>query len=96
VCSSDLVPTMAEAGLPGVLSQTDYAVFVPMGTPKDAIALLNREINVVLRDEELRAKLAAQGIRIDPGTPEELAAEFNEELAKWGKVMRDAGVKPES
>ena len=90
------VPTMAEAGLPGVLSQTDYAVFVPMGTPKDAIALLNREINVVLRDEELRAKLAAQGIRIDPGTPEELAAEFNEELAKWGKVMRDAGVKPES
>jgi len=90
------VPTMAEAGLPGVLSQTDYAVFVPMGTPKDAIALLHREINVVLKDEDLRGKLAAQGIRIDPGTPEELAAEFNDELAKWGKVIRDAGVKPES
>ena len=90
------VPTMGEAGLPGVLSQTDYAAFVPTGTPKDAIALLNREINVVLKDEDLRGKLAAQGIRIDPGTPEELAAEFNDELAKWGKVIRDAGVKPES
>jgi len=90
------VPTMAEAGLPGVLSQTDYAVFVPTGTPKDAIALLNREINVVLKDEELRAKLGGQGIRIDPGTPEDLAAEFNEELDKWGKVIRDAGIKPES
>jgi tripartite-type tricarboxylate transporter receptor subunit TctC len=60
------------------------------------IALLNREINIVLKDEDLRGKLAGQGIRIDPGTPEEVTAEFNEELAKWGKVIRDAGIKPES
>jgi phosphoribosylaminoimidazole-succinocarboxamide synthase len=57
---------------------------------------MTHEVNAVLKDEELRAKLAAQGIHIDPGTPEDLAAEFNEELAKWGKVIRDAGIKPES
>jgi len=90
------VPTMAEVGLPGVLSQTDYTVYVPMGTAKESIARLNREVNAVLRDEELRGKLAAQGIRIEPGTPAELAAEFDEELAKWGRVMREANVKPES
>ena len=90
------VPTMAEAGLPGVLSQTDYAVYVPTGTPKEAIALLNREIDAVLRDEDLRAKLAAQGIRIEPGSPAELAAEFDEELAKWGRVIKEANIKPES
>jgi len=89
-------PTMAEVGLPNVVSQTDYAAYVPMGTPKHAIALLNREFNAVLKDEDLRGKLAAQGIRIDPGTPEELAAEFNQELAKWARVIRDADIKPES
>ena len=87
------VPTMAEAGLPGVISQTDYAMYVPMGTAKESIALLNREVNAVLRDEELRAKLAAQGIRIDPGTPAEIAAEFDHELAKWGRVVREASIK---
>ena len=90
------VPTMEEAGLPKVQSQTDYAVYVPSATPKDAIALLNREINAVLKDEDLRAKLVGQGIRIEPGLPAEITAEFNEELEKWGKVMRDANIKPES
>jgi len=90
------VPTMAEAGLPGVLSQTDYALYVPMGTAKESIARLNREVNAVLRDEELRAKFAAQGIRIEPGTPAELDAEFLEELAKWQRVMGEANIKPES
>ena len=90
------VPTMAEAGLPGVLSQTDYALYVPMGTAKESIARLNREVNAVLRDEELRAKFAAQGIRIEPGTPAELDAEFLEELAKWQRVIGEANIKPES
>jgi tripartite-type tricarboxylate transporter receptor subunit TctC len=90
------VPTMAEVGLPKVLSRTDYAVYAPIATPKEAVALLNREINAVLKDEDLRAKLIGQGIRIEPGAPEEITAEFNEELEKWGRVMREANIKPES
>ena len=79
-----------------MLSQTDYALYVPMGTAKESIARLNREMNAVLRDEELRAKFAAQGIRIEPGTPAELDAEVLEELAKWQRVMGEANSKPES
>src|SRR5439155_12394221 len=48
------LPTMAEAGVPGVVSATDYAVFAPAGTPRQTIALLNREINAVLQMEDLR------------------------------------------
>jgi tripartite-type tricarboxylate transporter receptor subunit TctC len=89
------LPTMAEAGVPGVVSQTDYAVYAPAGTPRKIIALLNREINAVLQMDDLRAKLGAQGIEITGGTPEALQAELADELAKWAKVVRDANLKPQ-
>ena len=87
------LPTMAEAGVPGVVSQTDYAVYAPAGTPKDVIALLNREVNAVLQMEDFRARMASLGIEIAGGTPESLQAEYADELAKWGKVIRDAKLK---
>jgi tripartite-type tricarboxylate transporter receptor subunit TctC len=89
------LPTMAEAGVPGVVSQTDYAVYAPAGTPREIIARLNREINAVLQMEDLRAKLGAQGIEITGGTPEALQAELADELVKWAKVVRDANLKPQ-
>jgi len=89
------LPTMAEAGVPGVISATDYAMFAPAGTPKEIVALLNREIGTVLEAPDLRAKLAAQGIEIVAGTPESVQAEFAEELAKWGRVIAEAKLKPE-
>jgi tripartite-type tricarboxylate transporter receptor subunit TctC len=89
------LPTMAEAGVPGVVSATDYALFAPAGTPKDIIALLNREVNAVLQIADLRAKLAAQGIEVVGGTPESLQAELLDEIGKWGKVIADAKIKPE-
>jgi len=87
------LPTMAEAGVPGVISQTDYAVYVPTGTPRDIIALLNREVNAVLAMEDFRARMTSLGIEIAGGTPESLQAEYADELAKWGKVIRDAKLK---
>ena len=87
------LPTMAEAGVPGVVSQTDYAVYAPAGTPREIVLLLNREINAVLQMDDLRAKLGAQGIEITGGTPEALQAELADELAKWAKVVRDANLK---
>ncbi len=88
------LPTMAEAGFPGVVSATDYAVYAPAGTPKEIVALLNREINAVLQLGDLRARLAAQGISISGSTPEALRAELLAELDKWAKVIRDANLKP--
>ena len=87
------LPTMAEAGFPGVVSQTDYALYAPAGTPRELIALLNREVNAVLQIEEFRARMASLGIEVAGGTPESLQAEYADELAKWGKVIRDARLK---
>ena len=87
------LPTMAEAGAPGVVVATDYALYAPAGTPKDVIVLLNREMHAVLQMADLRAKLAAQGIEVNGSTPEALQAEILDEVAKWGKVIRDANLK---
>jgi tripartite-type tricarboxylate transporter receptor subunit TctC len=89
------VPTLSEVGLKGFQSNTDYALYAPAGTPKDIIAILNRETNVVLQQPDVRAKLAAQGIDVAGSTPEALYAELMEELAKWSKVIRNANIKPE-
>ena len=89
------LPTMAEAGVPGVVSATDYALYAPAGTPKEIIARLNREVNAVLQMDDLRAKLAAQGIEAVGGTPESLHAELVDEIAKWGRVIAEAKLRPE-
>ena len=89
------LPTMAEAGVPGVVSQTDYAAYAPAGTPPEIIARLNRELNAVLQIPDLREKLAAQGIEITGGTPAALRAEIEDEIVKWGKVIADARIKTE-
>jgi tripartite-type tricarboxylate transporter receptor subunit TctC len=89
------LPTMAEAGVPGVVSATDYAIYAPGGTPREIVARLNRETNAILQLPDFRAKLAAQGIEISGSTPEELQAELAAEIVKWGNVIRNAGIKPE-
>jgi tripartite-type tricarboxylate transporter receptor subunit TctC len=89
------VPTVAEAGVPGVVSQTDYAMYAPAGTSREIILLLNREVNAVLLLEDLRAKLAVQGIELFGGTPESLAAELADEFVRWGTVIKQANMTPE-
>jgi tripartite-type tricarboxylate transporter receptor subunit TctC len=89
------LPTMAEAGVPGVVSATDYALYAPGGTAREIIVLLNREINAVLQLPDLREKLATQGIEALGGTPESLRAELAEDIATWGRVIAEAKIKPE-
>src|SRR5918994_1133039 len=89
------LPTMAEAGVPDVVSATDYALYAPAGTPREIIALLNREVNAALQIPDLRDKLAAQGIEIVGGTPESVQAELLDEIAKWGRVIAAAKIKLE-
>ncbi|HET7671359.1 MAG TPA: tripartite tricarboxylate transporter substrate binding protein [Burkholderiales bacterium] len=89
------LPTMAEAGVPGVVSSVDYALYAPAATPKNIVAQLNRETNAVLEMPDLRDKLAGQGIELVGGTPESLAAELADEIEKWGRVIREANIRPE-
>ena len=89
------IPTIAEGGVPGVVSATDYALYAPAGTPKDVIAILNRETNAVIQLEDVRAKLAGMGIEISGSTPGALQAELADEIAKWAKVVKDANLKLE-
>ena len=89
------LPTMAEAGVPGVVAATDYALYAPAGTRKEIIARLARETAAVLEDADLRAKLAAQAIEVHGGGPDALAAELASEIEKWGRVIRAANIKPE-
>ena len=88
-------PTLSEIGLTGFQSNTDYAMYAPARTPKEIVARLNRETNVVLQQADVRAKLAAQGIEVAGSTPEALQTEVNAELEKWAKVIKAANIKQE-
>ena len=87
------VPTMAEAGLAGFESSNWQGVIVPAGTPRDIVQKLNAAINKVLAMPEIAEKITSQGNQVGGGTPEEFGAWIRAETAKWGKVVRDAGVR---
>ena len=89
------LPTMAEAGVPGVVAATDYALYAPAGTRKDIVQRLYRETAAVLELADFRDKLAAQSIEVRGGTPEALQAELAEEITKWGRVIAAAQIRPE-
>jgi tripartite-type tricarboxylate transporter receptor subunit TctC len=89
------LPTVSESGLPGFESVAIYGLFAPTGTPKEIVDLLNREAAVVLKQPDLKEKLAVQGIEIAGSTPEALGTIVRNEVAKWAKVIKDAQIKPE-
>lgn len=89
------VPTMAEAGLPGYTSDTYFGVFAPAGTPKEIVDRLAREIARAVNAPEVRDRLAAQGAEAVGGPPAELAAAVRGDAEKWGRVIKEAGVKVE-
>ena len=95
VASLPDVPTVAEAGVPGYEYLAWTGVAAPAGTPAAIVAKLNREIVAVLRTSESRAYLAAQGSEPGADSPEEFASFIRAEHAKWGKVVREAGIKAE-
>ena len=89
------VPTMAEAGYPGIEADFWFALFVPAGTPPGAVRRLNQEFAKAMHSPEVKARFSEQGLDIATGTPEELAALIRADMARLGKVVRDAGVKVE-
>ncbi|HEX9397188.1 MAG TPA: tripartite tricarboxylate transporter substrate-binding protein [Burkholderiales bacterium] len=89
------VPTTAEAGLPGVEAIAWNGIFVPAGTPRAAINILHRELVKAYNAPEVKSQVLATGSEVVADTPDEFAAFVRAESAKWAKVIRDAGIKPE-
>ncbi|MDR6215236.1 tripartite tricarboxylate transporter substrate binding protein [Paracidovorax wautersii] len=89
------VPTAAEQGLKGYDANTNGGFLAPAGTPKAIVNRLNAEINAALKLPDVRSKLEGAGIEVQGGTPAEYAAVIKSDLAKWGRVVKEAGIQPE-
>lgn len=88
------VATLAEQGIPNQESDVILGVFVPGTTPKEIIDRLHREIVKIVADPEIKRRLAAVGFEAVGSTPAEFDARVRSEIAKYAKVIRDAGIQP--
>ncbi|MDH5534951.1 MAG: tripartite tricarboxylate transporter substrate-binding protein, partial [Betaproteobacteria bacterium] len=86
------LPTVAEAGIPGYEFSTWYGLLTRAGTPKAVITQLNEATHKALSDPEIRKKLQTTGLDPEPGTPEEFGKFIRAEIAKWRKVIEEAGI----
>jgi tripartite-type tricarboxylate transporter receptor subunit TctC len=86
------VPTMAEAGLPGLEATTPFGLVAPAGTPAEAITRLNAGVNEVFKDAAMRQKLLDLGFLPTGGTPAEYAAFLDSEIVRWRKVIQDGKI----
>lgn len=86
------VPTVQEAGIPDFEVDSWYAMFVPAKTPRAVIDRLNKALNEVVADPDIKEKLLAQGAEGVGGTPEKLGQTVAAELPKWAKLAKDANI----
>ena len=89
------LPTMIESGLPDFEVSGWYGLAAPAGTPKAAIDRLNAETNRALKSPELIEQFRMQGYEPLGGTPEEMNALIKADVARWTKIIRDAGIQPQ-
>ena len=89
------VPTVAESGYPGFDVTSWHSILAPAGTPPDIVERLNRELVRIIAMSDIREKLMAIGMEPSPGTPAELDAEIRTEVARWGPIVRRAGIHRE-
>ena len=89
------VPTIAEAGVPGYEAVQWFGVLAPAATPRDIIAKVHAATARAVNDPDIRARFIADGSDPAGGTPEEFAGLIRNDLAKWAKVIKAAGIKAE-
>jgi len=90
------VPTVDEAGAPGVELSNWLGAYAPKGTPKDIVAKLNAAFNGAMADPSVRQRIDNQGLEIPPPgqqTPEAFAVYLKAEMDKWGAIVRESGIK---
>ncbi|MGZ5116998.1 MAG: tripartite tricarboxylate transporter substrate-binding protein [Burkholderiales bacterium] len=89
------LPAIAQAGLPGYQAEALHAVFAPARTPDAIVRRLNAEIVKLLHAPSTKEQFFAAGVEAVGSTPEELAATVTSEIARWGSVIRQAGIRAE-
>ena len=93
--SAPEVPTIAESGLPGYEFISWNGVHVPAATPRPIAGKLNAELLRIITVPDVKEKMLGLGMDIAGGTPEDFGALVKSDIAKWAKVIREAGIKPE-
>lgn len=89
------LPTMQEAGVPGFVITQWYGLLAPAKTPQPTVAKLSKEIARILHQPDVKEKLAADGADAVGNTPEQFGAHIQSETAKYGKLIKQIGLKPE-
>jgi tripartite-type tricarboxylate transporter receptor subunit TctC len=89
------VPTLAESGVPGFDESTVTGVLAPAGTPREVVAALNAALVRVLEQPAVRERFAALGAQVQPSSAAELGAWIRSDLAKWVRVVNQAGIRLE-
>jgi len=87
------LPTIAEAALPGYSVTNWIGFFAPAGTPRDVVVKLNAEVVRIMQAPEIQKRLLNEGAKFTPWTPDEFTAFVKVEIAKWAKVVKDAGIR---
>ena len=89
------VPTMQEAGVAGYEASVWLALLAPAGTPKDIVTRLNAEIAKVMSAPDTKKALYDAGVEPTPSTPEAMSEYMVKEMERWGKVVKETGIKLE-
>ena len=89
------IPTIAEAGVPGYEAVQWYGVLAPAGTPRPIVTRLHAQIVRVLQLPDIRQRFSTDGAEAVGSSPEEFATFIRAETAKWARVIKDAGIRPE-
>jgi tripartite-type tricarboxylate transporter receptor subunit TctC len=89
------VPTISESGVPGYEANNWWGFVAPTGTPQDVIARLDKEIGVIAASPETKKRLQSEGAEPAHKNPAEFAKFIKSEMNKWGRVVKEAGIKPE-
>jgi len=89
------VPTMQEAGVPGYDATIWLAMLAPAGTPRDIVNRLNSEVAKIMNTPETQKAMFDAGVEVSLSTPEAMGQLMVSEMEKWGKVVKEAGIKLE-
>ena len=89
------VPTIHESGLPGFYAASWYGLLLPAGVPQGTVDILAREMSAIMRAPDIREKLLTQGFEPVGNSPADFSKFIREEIPRWEKVVRLAGMKPE-
>jgi tripartite-type tricarboxylate transporter receptor subunit TctC len=87
------LPTVEEVGYPGYEVTNWHGLVAPKGLPRDIVERLNREIGEVVKSDEMKKNLTAEGLEPAGGSPERFAQILKSEMTRWAKVVRQAGIK---